>query len=397
MGASIPMILHMDMDAFFASVEQFDHPELRGKCVIVGTATDRGVVTTASYEARRFGVHSAMPAFQARRLCPQGIFVPPRRERYAEVSARIMATLETVSPRVEPVSIDEAYMDITGCGRLFGTPDRIGRRVKDRVCEETGLTCSVGIAPVKFLAKIASDMEKPDGLTVICPDAVPEVIAALPVEKVPGVGKTTAALLHGLGIRTLGDVNRYSEGQLSARLGKFGPRLLRMARGEDDSPVIVSEESRSMGSETTLAADTMDPECLRRMLLAQSETVARRLRRHGLRAKCITLKLKHDDFTQITRSTTLACPVQSGRAIHAAVVELLSAYRLPRPVRLIGVGASRLLPEGSPVQQSLFPSETAEPKDWDQADRAVDAIAEKFGRDTVRRASLIDPEDTDGQ
>ncbi|MBI9084974.1 MAG: DNA polymerase IV [Desulfobacterales bacterium] len=383
------MILHVDMDAFFASVEQLDQPELRGKCVIVGRS-QRGVVTAASYEARKFGVHSAMPVFQARRACPCGIFVPPRIARYREVSGRIMALLATFSPLVEKVSIDEAFMDISGCQRLFGPPEVMARTLKARVRSEVGLACSVGIAPCKFLAKIASDLQKPDGLTLIAPDEMDAFIARLPIEKVPGVGKTTAPVLRKLGVRFLGDVNRLPEKALTGKLGAFGRRLIRLAGGLDDSPVTPTGAAHSVSTETTLATDTRDPALLRRHLLRQAEEVAGQLRTLGFRARTVTLRLKHSDFRQVSRQTTLGRPTQSGSTLFSAACTLLDAYELALPVRLVGVGASGLLAEGIPAQLSLFRETDTVPSEWDKADRALDAISAKFGKGSVRRASLVD-------
>ena len=383
------MILHVDMDAFFASVEQFDQPELRGKCVIVGRSK-RGVVTAASYEARKFGVHSAMPVFQARRACPCGIFVPPRMARYREISRRIMALLTTFSPLVEKVSIDEAFMDISGCHRLFGPPEVMAKEIKDRVRSEVGLACSVGIAPCKFLAKIASDLQKPDGLTLIAPEEVDAFIARLPIGKVPGVGKSTAPVLQRLGIRFLGDVSGLPEKTLAGKLGAFGRRLSRLAAGMDDSPVTPVSAAHSVSTETTLSSDTRDPALLRRHLLRQAEEVAGQLRKLGFRARTVTLRLKHSDFRSVSRQTTLGRPTQSGSALFAAACTLLEAYELALPVRLVGVGASGLLVEDVPAQLSLFSEAETVGSGWDKADQALDAISAKFGNGLVRRASLVD-------
>ncbi|MBW2517711.1 MAG: DNA polymerase IV, partial [Deltaproteobacteria bacterium] len=285
------MILHIDMDAFYASVEQLDDPRLKNKCVIVGGTSNRGVVSAASYEARQFGIHSAMPIYQAKQKCPHGIFVPPRMGRYKEVSKRVMALLRDFSPLVEPVSIDEAYLDITGCQRLFGEPQEIAWEIKRKIKETVHLTCSVGVAPNKFLAKIASDMQKPDGLTLILPDRVATFINALPVKKVPGVGKKLLHQLELLGIRTLGDVQRLPEKSLVKHLGKFGKRLRALSSGSDDSLVTPHAPHKSISSERTLAADTRDAKLLKRYLLSQSGEVARQLRQAGLRAKTITIKI----------------------------------------------------------------------------------------------------------
>ena len=381
------MILHIDMDAFFASVEQLDNPAYRGRCVIVGGTSSRGVVAAASYEARRFGVRSAMPLFQARKLCPQAILVRPRKDRYKEVSCHIMAILETFTPLVEPVSIDEAFLDVTGCRRIYGPPEEIARRIKAAVRDQMALTCSVGVAPVKFLAKIASDMDKPDGLTVIRPEEVPALIEKLPLSRVPGVGPAALECLTPLGVHTLGDVRGLNEAQLERRLGKFGLRLAALARGDDRSPVAPPGDPKSISAEQTLAEDTADRADLTALLLAQAAEVARQLRRKGFRARTVVLKLKHDDFCQATRSRTLESPTQSATTIHQAAVGLLAEYRLARPVRLVGVGAAGLVPAGVPVQADLFDGARRVDAAWEKVERAVDGITARFGTDAVRRAS----------
>jgi DNA polymerase-4 len=381
-------ILHLDMDAFFASVEQIDDPRLKGTCVIVGGRSDRSVVSTASYEARKFGVHSAMPVYQARRLCPQAAFIAPRMDRYRELSGRIMAVLRDFSPLVQPVSIDEAYVDITGCQRLFGPPQAIGRRIKEAIFKQVSLTASVGIAPNKFLAKIASDMNKPDGLTLIAPEAVDGFVASLPVEKVPGVGKVMAESLHRLGVRCLGDVRRLPERILTNRLGNFGKHLSRLACGIDLSPVTASRRHKSVSAEQTLAADTSDRFQLKALLLQQAQEVGRELRNIGMRAKTVTLKIKFSDFFQITRRVTLAHPCHSGETLFQQAAALLAKEALVKPVRLIGLGAANLVLNETPIQQSLFASAEPETDSWEDVDRALDAIARKFGNHAVHRATL---------
>ncbi|MDD3992639.1 MAG: DNA polymerase IV [Desulfobacterales bacterium] len=386
------MILHIDMDAFYAAVEQLDDPSLRGRCVIVGGTSGRGVVATASYEARRFGVHSAMPIFEARRRCPQAVFIKPRRERYQAVSRRIMAILERFTPLVEPVSIDEAYLDVTGCERIGGPPAQIARCIKALILEETGLTCSVGGAPVKFLAKIASEMQKPDGLTLIEGPEVAAVIERLPIERVPGVGPAALARLAPRGIKTLADAGRLGEAALERRLGKFGRRLAALARGEDPSPVTPHSETKSISAEVTLARDTADPGEMKKILLDQAEDVARQLRHQGLRARTVVLKLKHDDFRQLTRSRTLEAPTQSAHTLFGAAAALLDAYRLRQPVRLVGVGAANLVPANRPVQTALFPTGRGADGAWEKVERALDAIEARFGPRAVRRAGQGDVE-----
>jgi DNA polymerase-4 len=382
------MILHIDMDAFYASVEQLDQPELRGKCVIVGGTTNRGVVSTASYAARKYGVHSAMPIFQAKQLCPQGIFMPPRFERYKEVSGTVMSLLKNFTPLVEPVSIDEAYMDISDCDKLHGSPTEIGASIKEIIKETVDLTCSVGIAPIRFLAKIASDMDKPDGLTVILPEEVPAFIDALPIQKVPGVGKKTGIQFALLGIKTLGDVKKFPVKLIRDRFGKYGKRLLELAAGIDDTPVRLSLRHKSVSSEQTLSQDTRNKQLLDKYLLKHSEDVAKQLRKLDMRAKTITLKLKHGDFKQVTRSATLTVPIQSSDKIFLEASRLLAGYPLQKQVRLIGVGVSGLISRELPVQLSLFDETKKKDDHWEKLDRTLDTITHKFGKNVVKRASL---------
>jgi DNA polymerase IV len=382
------MIIHIDMDAFYASVEQLDNPELRGKCVIVGGASNRGVVSAASYEARKFGVHSAMPIFQAKEKCPTGVFVPPRIARYKEISVKIMSILREFTPLVEPVSIDEAYMDISGCEMLHGSPHKIAEKLKIRIKSSVDLTCSVGLAPTKFLAKIASDMDKPDGLTIITQGRVQPFIESLPIRKVPGVGAMTHKKLDAMGIKTLGDVRCYSETVLFERLGKFGKRLVELAAGVDSSPVVPTSEHKSVSTETTLGTDTTDRKLLAEYLLRQSVDVAKQLRKLEVMAKTITLKIKHADFKQVTRSTTLSIPTRSSKSIYAESVRLLGNYSIKKKIRLIGVGTSGLACRGTPVQIGMFDGATQKGDRWEKVDRAVDSIAEKFGNAAIKRATL---------
>jgi len=384
------MILHIDMDAFYASVEQLDDPQLRNKCVIVGGTSNRGVVSAASYEARQFGVRSAMPIYQAKQKCPHGIFVPPRMDRYQAVSKKIMALLRDFSPLVEPVSIDEAYVDITGCQRLFGEPQEIAWEIKRKIKGTVNLTCSVGVAPNKFLAKIASDMQKPDGLTLIAPEQVGAFVDSLPINKVPGVGNKMQHQMELLGIRTLGDVQRLSQETLLRHLGKFGLRLRALSVGIDDSPVTPHAPHKSISSERTLAADTHDRELLKRCLLSQSADVARQLRQAGVRAKTITLKIKDADFKTVTRRATIGIPGQSSKTIYEQATRLLDDYKITKKIRLIGVGASGFSPVSASVQMGLFEHSEEGDGDWEKVDKALDAISKKFGKDLVGRATLKD-------
>jgi DNA polymerase-4 len=387
------MILHVDMDAFFASVEQNDNPELKGKCVIVGGKSKRGVVSAASYEARQCGVHSAMPIFQAKKLCPDAAFVKPRMYRYKQVSKKVMEILEQFSPFIKVVSIDEAYLDVTGCGRLHGTPAEIAIKIKQEIRSRTGLGCSVGIAPLKFLAKIASDMDKPDGLTEITEAETAGFIDNLAIGKVPGVGKITGKILTEMGIYKLGDVRQYTDKVLTERLGKFGRRLMALAMSRDDARVLPGSSAHSISTETTFSENTDDRQLLKTKLLGQSESVARQLRAKKFKARTVTLKVKHADFRLVTRRTTLDRPTQSGMTIYKAAAALFRNYLLTDDLRLIGVGASGLLPADTPVQQDLFSAAAGSGEKWDEADRAVDDITLKFGRDTIKRGTLVNGED----
>jgi len=384
------MIIHVDMDAFYASVEMLDKPQLKGRCVIVGGTSNRGVVSAASYEARKYGVHSAMPVFQAKRLCPQGVFIPPRMSRYKTVSRSIMAILKTFSPLVEIVSIDEAYLDLEGSPKIMGTSREIAGSIKKKIQAQTGLTCSVGMAPVRFLAKIASDLEKPDGLTIIYPAEVPEFIQSLAVQKVPGIGKKSAQTLHRLGIRHLGDVHHYPVEMLEKRLGKWGLRLINLSKGIDPTPVSPQRDHKSVSAEQTLATNTMDTQFLKQIMLQQSQRVSKQLRKMDVRAKVITLKLRHDDFKQVTRRTTISVPTQSTETIFREAVVLLKQYRLTQKVRLVGVGASGFISSTQPVQMDIFDATPRRDRNWEKVDQALDHISQKFGKKLVDRASLTD-------
>ena len=387
-------IVHLDMDAFYASVEQEDRPELKGRPVIVGGAK-RGVVSAASYEARKFGVRSAMPVFEARRLCPHGIFLPVRMRRYKEVSERVMAILAGFSPLIERVSIDEAFIDITGTETLYGPPDGLARLMKGAIRRETGLTCSIGISPNKFLAKIASDMEKPDGLVVIEEGDVASFLSRLPIERIPGIGAKTSLALKELGVLVASDVLRFPLSFWTKRFGKYGVRLYEKAQGIDDSPVVPFVEPKSCGAEDTFPKDTDDPEEIKKWLLAQAESVGRELRRDGYRAHTVTLKIKFSDFRTVTRSRTLHEPTRCTKVIFDTVVQLLDELKIGAGVRLCGVAASNL---SKGVQQTrLFADPVTERHE--KLDRAIDDIRSKFGESALRRGRVFafqTSEDPDG-
>lgn len=398
-------IMHIDMDAFYASVEQLDDPSLKGKPVIVGGAL-RGVVSAASYEARKFGVHSAMPMFKAKRLCPHGVYVRGRMERYAEVSREIMAILANFSPVLEKASVDEAYIDATGLERLFGPVEDMARALKTAVRDGTGLTCSVGIAPVKFLAKIASDLDKPDGLSILRYEDVPGFLKTLPVGKIPGVGGKTLDQLSALGIRMAGDMARYPKDFWLRRFGKTGGILYERGQGIDPRPVEPFLEPKSESAENTFPEDTRDREELKSWLLRQSERVGSSLRKQKLSGRTITLKVKYADFTGVTRARTLDEPTNVTRVIYEQAVSLLEELNPTEKLRLIGVGVSHFREKdaGPRVKQLSFLDagldtgtslrEDEGPKlDREKEaalDAALDALRDKFGKDAVTRGRLFD-------
>jgi nucleotidyltransferase/DNA polymerase involved in DNA repair len=379
------------MDAFYAAVEQLDHPEYRGKPVIVGAdprgGKGRGVVSACSYEARRSGVRSALPISQAYRLCPGAIYVRPRMERYEEMSRRVFAVLRSVTDLVEPLSIDEAFLDVTGSQKLFGEAETIGRRLKARVREATGLVASVGIAPNKFLAKIASDLGKPDGFVVVPHGGEAAFLRPLPLFRLWGVGPKTEARLKRLGLRTIGDLAACPRPTLEALLGEAGTHLADLAHGIDEREVVPWEAAKSIGAETTFGEDTDDPDRLRKTLLGLTDRVAHRLRDEGYRAGTLTLKYRDSTFTTLTRAMTLGEPTDVSGALYRAALALLERVpRRQRKVRLLGVSASRLLPAGGAAEQlTLFGGRRERSR---SLERAVDAIRERFGEDAIRRAAL---------
>ncbi len=376
-------IMHVDMDAFYAAVEQADNPELRGRPVIVG-GSHRGVVSAASYEARVFGVHSALPMFQARKLCPQGVFLPVRMSRYREVSQQIMTILAGISPLVEQVSIDEAYVDLTGVEAWHGPLLELAQRLKAEIMAQTGLTCSIGLAPNKFLAKIASDLHKPDGLTIIPAADVPAFLKTLPVAKIPGVGAKTLTRLQALGVTKTGEVLDYPRSFWQKQLGKSGLVLYERALGIDPAPVTPHTEPKSCGAENTLPQDTADPGELRQWLLQQAERVGRELRQDGLKGRTVTLKIKYADFKQVTRSHSLARPTSSTHQIYHTAEKLLTETKLKTRVRLVGLSVSQLTK--TVVQASLFTPVGLLKQE--QLDQAVDKIQGKFGYRAITRGRV---------
>ncbi len=354
-GPAVRKVIHVDMDAFYASVEQRDRPELRGRPVIVGGAPNsRGVVATASYEARAFGVRSAMPAAQAARLCPQGVFLRPDFARYQRASRAVFEVLERYADAVEPLGLDEGYLDVTSDRRGLGSATATAAAILREIRAATGLSASAGVAPNKFLAKVASDLRKPGGLVVIAPSDVADVVRELPIGKVPGVGRVTEARLAALGIRTCGDVARHGEERMEEWLGSAGARLARLCRGEDPRPVKAERRRRSCSVEDTFAADLVGVAAARRELERLAPLLERRLAREGVAGRTVTLKVKYADFQLVSRSKTLEEPIREAEALLAAATPLLALTEVARrPVRLLGLGVSHL-DEAAP-RQLLFP------------------------------------------
>jgi nucleotidyltransferase/DNA polymerase involved in DNA repair len=378
-------ILHVDMDAFYAAIEQRDRPELKGKPVIVGAdpkgGRGRGVVATASYEARAFGVASAMPISQAWKRCPHGVYLHPDMEKYATVSRQVMEVLGRFSDCVEPVSIDEAFLDVTGSRRVFGDGETLAARLKAAVREDTALTASVGVATSKLVAKVASDMRKPDGLVVVAAGTEAAFLAPLPIRRLWGVGPKTEEELARLGVHTIGALAALAPERLERKLGTHGHDLTRLARGEDDRPVVADHgEAKSMGQEHTFDQDVADRGRLRETLLDLSDAVARRLRSHGLRARTITLKYRDETFRTLTRAETVAEPTDAGDVLFRVTWRLFEGVHGERRVRLLGIYASGF---GAGAQLDLF----ARP--GNAADQVRDAVDRRFGEGTLTRASLI--------
>jgi len=381
-------ILHVDMDEFYAAVEKLDDPALRGKCLLVGgSPAARGVVTTASYEARRFGCRSAMPMATAIRLCPHAIILPVRPRRYRHVSDQVFDILHRYTPLVEPLSIDEAFLDVGGCRRLMGGGEQIARSIKQAIRDELSLTASVGVAPNKFLAKLASDLRKPDGLVVITEQTIHQTLDPLPIGMLWGVGPAAEKRFARLNIHTIGQLRAAPVETLAEAVGQMGEHFHRLASGLDERPVTPDGQAKSISQECTFAADVGDLEQLREVLLAQAEQVARRLRRHGLAARTVTVKLRTGDFATRTRSATLREPTNLTEEIWRRADELLTAWaaKRPRPLRLIGVGATQLVGEGG-GQLSLF--EPPSRRKQRQLDQTLDEIAERFGPRAVRRGRV---------
>lgn len=381
------MILHIDMDAFYASVEQRDNPSLVGKPVIVGgSAEGRGVVAAASYEAREFGVHSAMAAARAKRLCPHAVFIKTRIDYYAAVSRQIREIFERFTPLVEPLSLDEAFLDASGSEAIFGSSAEIGRQIKQSLRDELGLVASVGVAPNKFVAKIASDLKKPAGFVVVEPGEIQAFLDPLQVGRLWGVGKVTGQVFERLAIRTIGQLRQMPLETLNDLFGSSGQHYWQLAHGIDDRRVVPDREAKSISNETTFAEDIADMDVLRAWLVDLVEQVARRLRRHDLRGRTVELKVRFADFKTISRSLTLAKPTNITQELLDAGVELLTK-RLPSrhlPIRLLGFGVNRF-DDAVTTQQQLFDQPDRERHQ--ELDRVADQITERFGKLAIRRGA----------
>ena len=392
-----PTILHVDLDAFFASVEQLDHPELRGKPVIVGGLGPRGVVSTASYEARKFGVHSAMPMARARGACPHGVYRTPRMARYVEKSDEVIGVLESVTPLVEPLSIDEAFLDVAGARRLYGEPVEVAALIRRRVADETGLTISIGVATTKFLAKLCSDMAKPDGLLVVPPGTEKEFLAPLPTSRLWGVGPQTRKKLDRMGLRTVGDVARLDASVLVNALGSAqGQHLHALANNDDPRPVVTDRAAKSIGAEETFATDLRTRAACERELVRLADRACARMRPSGLATRTITLKVRFADFETKTRARTLPEPTTIGPVIVDTVRELLAEFDIARGIRLLGVSLSQLT-DAPVVQATLDLTDDAEHAQQQQrsarheaVERAMDEVRDRFGTRAVGPATLVD-------
>jgi len=382
-------IIHLDMDAFYPSVEVLDNPALKGKPVIVGGSKERGVVSSASYEARKFGIHSAQPIAKAKRLCPGGIFLPVRMSRYQEISKQVFGIFHRFTPLVEPISIDEAFLDVTDSIRLFGQPGNIAKKIKQIILTETGLTISAGVAPSKFVAKIASDIDKPDGLTVVHPDDVRDFLDPLPVKKMWGVGKVSQRLLSRLNIHNFRDLRQTPVKVLEKKFGKHGVKIHLLAMGVDERDVIPDHDVKSIGHEQTFLQDIISLDTVQKELLALGSKVARRMRQKGLKGKTITLKVKYSDFVQITRSVTLPKSIDDGSEIYSVACRLLEKTGVTKkPVRLLGISLSRLSCLGTGTQLSLFDQDRSS-QERQRLNTALDSLYEKYGDKSVVPGTLL--------
>jgi DNA polymerase-4 len=387
-------VLHIDMDAFYASVELISRPELKGTPVIVGGGS-RSVVLSATYEARRFGVHSAMPMTRARRLCPQATVVEPSHGRYSRVSAGVMEIFRSVTPLVEPLSLDEAFLDVAGAVRRLGRPSEIGQLIRDRVADEQGITCSVGVATTKFVAKLASTRSKPDGMLVVPASGVVAFLHPLPVGALWGVGEKTEKELTRLGLHTVGDIAHTPRSTLVRALGQAaGSHLHALSWGRDERRVVAHEPDKSIGAEETFSRDVDDPDVVRRELLRLAERTAARLRTAGLAGRTVSVKIRFADFTTITRARTLPEPTDVAAVLYATARQLYEALGLDRArLRLVGIRVEGLV-ESEFAPHQLLLGERAQGRR--EVEQAADRAARRFGDGTVRPASLVDPDRSTG-
>jgi len=385
------VILHIDMDAFFAAIEELDHPEYKGKPVVVGAdpreGKGRGVVSTCNYEARKYGIHSAMPISQAYKRCPFAVYVFPRMRRYVELSKKIHEIFYEFTPKVESISIDEAFLDMSGCIRLIGSPIEIAKRIKKRIKDETGLTASIGIAPNKFVAKVASDLKKPDGLVIVEADKVVEFLAPLPISKMWGVGKKTEIKLKAKGIDTIGKLAKVSHQVLIKQLGKVGLHFWSLANGIDNRDVEVEHGVKSVSLENTFLEDINDEYKIEETITALADNVSRILRKEQLKGKTITLKIRLEDFSTFTRAQSYQSFIDASEIISSTCLNLYRKFnRQQKKVRLLGVAVSNL-DTSCGDQLSMFDNTTGYEK---KIDRIIDIIQNKFGADKIKKASISD-------
>ncbi|MFH1837202.1 MAG: DNA polymerase IV [Candidatus Omnitrophota bacterium] len=382
-------IVHLDMDAFFASIEQRDDPSLRGKPVVIGASPKegrgRGVVSTCSYEARKFGIHSAMPISIAYRKCPNAFFISPDMGKYANVSHNIFSLLEMFTPHVEPVSVDEAFLDITDSFHHFGSPLETCLKIKERIKEKTGLTSSLGLAPTKMVAKIASDIKKPDGLTVVERESVQDFLRPLPIERLWGVGKKTAVILKNMGIYTIGDISSRNEQELADAFGENGTHIWTLANGSDERDVEINNEIKSVSNEYTFAEDTCDIDLIKDTLMQLSEQVSHRLREDRLEGRTITLRIRFSDFKTYTRSETINSSTNFADVLYGTSLRKIDEFNIgfDKCVRLLGVRVSNLL--GLAPGDNLFTADDFSDKKKERLHKAIDKIVNKFGDNALRR------------
>ncbi|MCU0645356.1 MAG: DNA polymerase IV [bacterium] len=384
------IILHIDMDAFFAAIEELDHPEYRGKPVVVGAdpkgGKGRGVVSTCNYEARKYGIHSAMPISQAYQRCPFAIFAYPRGSRYWEISQKMFAILNEFTPKVEPISVDEAFMDITGCLRLFGSPEEIAQKIKQRIKDELNLTASIGIAPIKFVAKIASDLRKPDGLVIVEPGQVTEFLHPLPISKMWGVGKKTEVQLKAMGIQTIGDLAKLSQDAVIKKFGKSGLHFWTLANGIDEREVESDHSVKSVSLENTYDEDVSDEKIIEQTISAIADNLSRILRKKQVKGKTVTLKIRLHDFSTFTRSHSFGSYFDSSQLISATALNLYHDFQKHgKKVRLLGIAVSNLNTQCN-EQLGFFDAENKQDR---QIDQVIDLVQNKFGPDLIKKASLL--------